>query len=411
MIPFLGKIQNNMSRASERRNERLRRLRLKAKRRSFLEKLEDRHLMAALIVTNGNDSGDGSLRAAIEIANKNKEPDTIKFADNVSIVKITGPVIGFEGDGPDFGNNKTTILGPATIKLSDNKFYVGDLASAEFFGLEVTGAENGAFTVQNGSLLIQNSTIHGNNGGEIISTQQFARVTIVNSTISENNGTALRVYSSGSALVVNSILTKNTASSFGAILGDRNQAAGSIITLHNSIVAGNFPSDVHLINYEISNDSSNNLVGKVLAREDDMLERTALRTGINNNIVGVDVSTVIDTNLKRQNGGNTFVDLRNILTHALVDGSPAIDAGNSGINAVESNQKTPDVLAEVSESCTQLLNTLPDETMKKIVLLKFQGDTNGEVADKLKCTRRTIERKLERIRRIWVEAGLHDGEQ
>ena len=85
--------------------------------------------------------------------------------------------------------------------------------------------------------------------------------------------------------------------------------------------------------------------------------------------------------------------------------------GDAGINAVESNQKTPDVLAEVSESCTQLLSTLPDETMKKIVLLKFQGVTNGEVADRLNCTRRTIERKLERIRRIWVEAGLHDGAQ
>jgi hypothetical protein len=29
----------------------------------------------------------------------------------------------------------------------------------------------------------------------------------------------------------------------------------------------------------------------------------------------------------------------------------------------------------------------------------------------LNCTQRTIERKLERIRRIWIEAGLHDGEQ
>ena len=85
--------------------------------------------------------------------------------------------------------------------------------------------------------------------------------------------------------------------------------------------------------------------------------------------------------------------------------------GDAGINSVESNQKAPDVLAEVSESCTQLLTALPDETMKKIVLLKFQGSTNGEVADQLNCTRRTIERKLERIRRIWVEAGLHDGAQ
>lgn len=85
--------------------------------------------------------------------------------------------------------------------------------------------------------------------------------------------------------------------------------------------------------------------------------------------------------------------------------------GDAGINAIVGNQHTPAVLAEVSESCVQLLDAIPDESMKQIVLLKFQGTTNGEVAEELKCTRRTIERKLERIRRIWVEAGLHEGEQ
>lgn len=85
--------------------------------------------------------------------------------------------------------------------------------------------------------------------------------------------------------------------------------------------------------------------------------------------------------------------------------------GDAGINAIKDNQQTPDVLAEITESCDQLLNAIPDETMKAIVLLKFQGATNGEIADELKCTRRTVERKLERIRRIWVDAGLHDGPQ
>ena len=84
--------------------------------------------------------------------------------------------------------------------------------------------------------------------------------------------------------------------------------------------------------------------------------------------------------------------------------------GDAGIKAIDGNQQTPDVLAEVSESCVQLLDAVPDDAMKKIVLLKFQGATNREVAGELNCTQRTIERKLERIRRIWTEAGLHDGE-
>jgi RNA polymerase sigma factor (sigma-70 family) len=85
--------------------------------------------------------------------------------------------------------------------------------------------------------------------------------------------------------------------------------------------------------------------------------------------------------------------------------------GDAGINAIAGNQQTPDVLAEISESCQQLLDALPEETMKKIVLLKFQGATNSEIASELNCTERTVERKLERIRRIWIEAGLHGAEQ
>ena len=85
--------------------------------------------------------------------------------------------------------------------------------------------------------------------------------------------------------------------------------------------------------------------------------------------------------------------------------------GGAGINQVNGKQPPPDKMAEVSESCAQLLDALPDVTMKRIVLLKFQAATNSEIASELNCTERTIERKLERIRRIWIEAGLHDGEQ
>jgi DNA-directed RNA polymerase specialized sigma24 family protein len=85
--------------------------------------------------------------------------------------------------------------------------------------------------------------------------------------------------------------------------------------------------------------------------------------------------------------------------------------GGAGINEVGGNEQPPDELVEISESCTQLLAALPDEAMKKIVLLKFQRATNAEIASELRCTERTVERKLERIRRIWMEAGLHDRER
>ena len=85
-----------------------------------------------------------------------------------------------------------------------------------------------------------------------------------------------------------------------------------------------------------------------------------------------------------------------------------IDDNQSGIHQIGGMHHTPQVLAEASESCAQLFDALPDETLKTIVLLKYQGATNGEVGQQLGLTRRTIERKLERIRRIWVSSGLHD---
>ena len=85
--------------------------------------------------------------------------------------------------------------------------------------------------------------------------------------------------------------------------------------------------------------------------------------------------------------------------------------GDAGINQLQGVDLPPGVEAEFTESCDQLLSAIADEKLRNIVLLKWQGATNRQVADELECTERTIGRKLERIRRIWVEAGLHDDQQ
>src|SRR5262245_42130432 len=50
--------------------------------RPTLERLEERVVPAALLVTNTDDGGPGSLRQAILDANANLGPDTIRFAVN-----------------------------------------------------------------------------------------------------------------------------------------------------------------------------------------------------------------------------------------------------------------------------------------------------------------------------------------
>ena len=82
--------------------------------------------------------------------------------------------------------------------------------------------------------------------------------------------------------------------------------------------------------------------------------------------------------------------------------------GDAGINQIDGQNQSPDILAEVAESCEQLLDSLQDDMLKKIVLLKFQGATDGEVAEELGCTRRTIVRKLEKIRRVWLQFSHED---
>ena len=64
-------------------------------------------------------------------------------------------------------------------------------------------------------------------------------------------------------------------------------------------------------------------------------------------------------------------------------------------------EHTPELAALLAERCEILLGQLRDEKMRRIALWKFEGYTNGEIARKLSCSRRTFIRKLEAIRLIW----------
>jgi DNA-directed RNA polymerase specialized sigma24 family protein len=56
------------------------------------------------------------------------------------------------------------------------------------------------------------------------------------------------------------------------------------------------------------------------------------------------------------------------------------------------------------DDCRTLLDALDDDQLRHIALLKLEGYTNQEIAVKLDCVERTVERKLERIRRKWSSA-------
>ena len=64
-----------------------------------------------------------------------------------------------------------------------------------------------------------------------------------------------------------------------------------------------------------------------------------------------------------------------------------------------SREPTPEFAAQVAEEYQRLLDALPDEQLRAVAVWKMEGYTNEEIAAKLGRTPRSIERKLQRIRR------------
>jgi len=68
------------------------------------------------------------------------------------------------------------------------------------------------------------------------------------------------------------------------------------------------------------------------------------------------------------------------------------------------NEPTPAFAAEVAEQFQRLLGLLDDQEQRSLVLWKMEGYTNQEIAGKLGCALRTVERTLRLIRGIWKQA-------
>ena len=72
------------------------------------------------------------------------------------------------------------------------------------------------------------------------------------------------------------------------------------------------------------------------------------------------------------------------------------------LSTLPSREPTPEFAAEVAEMSENLYSLLPELDLRQILTLKLEGYTNDEVADQMKVTRRAVQRKLERIRRLWL---------
>lgn len=83
----------------------------------------------------------------------------------------------------------------------------------------------------------------------------------------------------------------------------------------------------------------------------------------------------------------------------------ADDQQRGGIEQVLGREPTPELAEMISETCRSMVEELGDDMLQQIAWLKLEGYSCAEMADQLKCSKRTVERKLERIKQQWGEEG------
>jgi hypothetical protein len=282
-----------------------------------------------IIVSNTNDNGPGSLRQALAIAN---DGDTIDATGISGVITLTTGVL--------IVDKNVTIDGAGADVLAVD----GNAVSAVFQVISTGPVTISDLTITNGQ---------GNFGGGILN-NTAASLTIVNSTIRGNIAPfGGGIYNGAGLTIVNSTLSGNMASSEGA--GIYNAAT---LTISNSTLSGNAAhgsggacingGTLLIINSTLSGNSAVDVGGGVYNLGMLRIGNTILKrgdSGANINVNGGGTVTSLGYNVSsddgsgfltapgdqintdpllgrlQNNGGRTF-------THALLPGSPAIDAGD-----------------------------------------------------------------------------------
>jgi predicted outer membrane repeat protein len=216
--------------------------------RAALLVLEDRTLLAQIVVNNATDTPVANqidLREAIDMANTNGGDETITFDQSAFATPLTIMLTGGELDLGDTTGTVSIEGPPAGVTIdaggASRVFFV--LTSASFTGLTITGgtANNGGGGLENqGTATLDTCTIKGNSGNGL---HNSGTLTLTNCTISGNSndggsGGGLYNVDNATAMITGCTFTGNSASLGGAL----NNTRGSTATLANCTIAGNSAS-------------------------------------------------------------------------------------------------------------------------------------------------------------------------
>jgi CSLREA domain-containing protein/uncharacterized repeat protein (TIGR01451 family) len=296
---------------------------------------------APSVVTNGDDSGAGSLRQTIADACAGS---TISFAPAVTTVTLTSAELlvnknltidggigvavqrSSAGGTPQFrifnvSAGVTATLSALTVRNGDHPMQAGGIQNSGNLSLQRVSVSNNTSPqgggIQNDSVMaiadsaiLDNSTPGGYGGGLAIF---GTSTTLVNTTIAGNGGgsDAGGIAASGTVTLTNCTITGNSITSTAGAGLTVNSAN---VTLRNTIVFGNtgIPGFTQ-IDGTVNAASANNMVGAV--------GNGGLTNGVNGNLVGVSAAAAA-LGTSGNYGGLTS-------TVPLLPGSVAIDAGNN----------------------------------------------------------------------------------
>lgn len=88
-----------------------------------------------------------------------------------------------------------------------------------------------------------------------------------------------------------------------------------------------------------------------------------------------------------------------------VDEDPSVA---DGFDRLAAERVAPDIAALMADETRKLLESLPDDVSQQIAVFKMEGYTHEEIAEKLGCNVRTVERRLKQIRESWQRMAGDD---
>ncbi len=119
-------------------------------------------------------------------------------------------------------------------------------------------------------------------------------------------------------------------------------------------------------------------------------------------IAGRKASGYVRHQTRQKRGGGQVAGESIFITEA--QASRVNDSSSAGINQFADDSPSPVSMAQFASDCQVLFDMLDDEKLQTIAMLRIEGYSVGEIADRVGCARRTVERRLNLIRRIWNSA-------